>query len=453
MNKTLQAICLSALCLLTGFANAANKFVRTDATGRNDGSDWSNAYTALPSSLVRGDTYYLADGNYGSRTFADANSGTAVITVKKATDADHGTDTGWSSSYGDGQAVFGRWQIYTDYYVFDGQRRNADWHLGATSQYGIKVAGDGPVRLDNGGGSGGDNLTFRFIDIQGGGRDTGSGDDVIYGLAGNSNITFQYCALHDSDRTIFLMRGNWRNLLVDHTYIARNTSTPAIHGELLSMTDSTDVVWSNNVMEDIEGTGFIVGINGGVAQNWRIFGNVAVHTASYRSGAGRRGGNNVGVAGFVFVANDASNNNTGNNFLVYNNTLIDIQGTWSGVVIQKGSGNEVRNNIWYNSVRTNNSISGSISHNWYYNTVQDGDSTSSKVVCSSGCDIFVSLAGKDFRLKAATASGQALSSPMNMDTNGVARGADGNWDRGAFEFGSGGVAPVAVAPPTNVTVR
>jgi hypothetical protein len=457
MNKTLRAITVTALCLVASLAQAANKYVRTDATGRNDGSDWTNAYTALPSSLVRGDTYYLADGNYGARSFSDANSGAAVITVKKATDTDHGTDTGWSGSYGDGQAVFSRWLIYTDYYVFEGQRRNADWYTGATSQYGIKVVGSGPVRLDNGGGNGGNNLTFRHVDIQGGGRDTGAGDDVIYGLTGNSNITFQNCALHDSDRTIFLMRGNWRNLLVDRSYMARNTSSPANHGELLSMTDSTDAVWSNNVMEDIEGTGFIVGINGGVAQNWRIFGNLAIHTPAYRSGAGRKGGNNVGVAGIVFVANDSSNNNTGNNILFYNNTMIDIVGTWSGVVIQKGSGNEVRNNIWYNSVRTNNSFSGPMSHNWYYNTQQDGDSSTTKMVCSSSCDIFASMAGKDFRLKAATAAGQALAAPMNVDAFGNARGGDGNWDRGAYEFGGGGGGaaplPAVVAPPTNVTVR
>jgi hypothetical protein len=453
MKKSLLSITLVLLCMATGIAHAANWYVRPDATGRNDGSDWANAYTSLPSSLVRGDTYYLADGNYGSRVFADPNNGSAVITIKKATNADHGIDVGWSSGYGDGQAVFRSWQIHTDYYTFEGQRRNVDWHTGATSQYGIKVAGDRPVRLDNGGGVGGDFLTFRHVDIQGGGRDTGSGDDVIYGLTGNSNITFQNCALRDSDRTIFLMRGNWRNLLVDRTYMARNTSTPAIHGELLSMTESTDVVWSNNVMEDIEGTGFIVGINGGVAQNWRIFGNVAIHTAAYRAGTGRRGGNNNGVAGFVFIANDASNNNTGNSIHVYNNTIVDIQGTWSGVVIQKGSGNEVRNNIWYNSVRTNNSISGTFSHNLYVNTVQDGDGTSSKVVCSGACDIFVSPASKDYRLKAPTVAGQALSAPMNVDVNNVVRGADGIWDRGAFEFGSSNAAPTLLVPPTGVVVR
>jgi hypothetical protein len=437
------------LCAIT--AQAAIRYVRPGATGNGNGSDWTNAYPALPASLVRGDTYYLADGNYGQRTFADANSGTAEITVKKATETDHGTSVGWSASHGDGQAVFTGWNVHTDYYVFDGQRRNVDWQTGATSQYGIKVAGTGPLRLDNGGGVGGDNLTFRYVDIQGGGRDTGAGDDIVYGLTGNSNITFQYCALHDSDRTIFLMRGNWRNLLVDHSYMARNTSTPAIHGELISMTDSTDVVWSNNVMEDIEGTGFIVGINGGVAQNWRIFGNVFMHSAAYAADTGRKPGHNFGVSGAVFIANDASNNNTGNNILFYNNTLINIQGLWSGVIIQRGTGNEVRNNLWHGSVRTNNSFSGSISHNWYFNTAQDGDATASKVVCSSACDIFASITGKDFRLKAPTAAGQSFAAPINVDPLGRVRGADGTWDRGAHEFTTSTIP--ALAPPSNLTVR
>lgn len=451
MNKTTRSCCLVALCLLTGMAYAANRYVRPDAVGRGDGSDWVNAYTALPSSLVRGDTYYLADGSYGSRVFSDANSGTAVITIKKAIDADHGTDVGWSSTYGDGQAIFRSWKIYTDYYVFEGQRRNADWYAGATSQYGIKVAGSSPLRLDNASGTGGDNLTFRHIDIQGGGRDTGYGDDVVYGLTGNSNVTFQNCALRDSDRTIFLMRGNWRNLLVDRSYMARNTSTPAIHGELLSMTDSTDVTWSNNVMEDIEGTGFIVGVNGGVAQNWRVFGNVFVHSAAYAADTGRKPGHNWGVSGVVFVAHDPTNNNAANNFQVYNNTIVNIQGTWSGIVILNGSGNEVRNNIWYGSVRTNNSGLSAISHNWYFNTAQDGDLSLTKTVCTSGCDVFTSISGSDFRLKVAVGGGMALGAPFNVDANGVARGGDGAWDRGAYEFGV--TAPPLLQPPTNLIVR
>ena len=446
MQRFLRLAAAAAVAL-PFVANAAVHYVRPGATGTGNGSSWTNAYPKLPSTLVRGDTYYLGPGNYGSHVFQDANSGTSTITLIRATNFNHGAATDWNTTWNSGAAVFSNWQIYTDYYVFNGQRRNSDWQLGTTSNYGIRVAGAGPVRLDNGMGTGADHVTFRFVDFQGGGRDTGNGDDVIYGLSGNSYLTFQYCALHDSDRTIFLMRGNWTNVTVDHSYIARNTSTPATHGEMVSMTDTTNITFSNNVMEDIEGTAFIAGMNGGLAQHWRIFGNTVTHTATYRADTGRKAGHNFGVSGFVYIANDSSNNNVGNDIQMYNNTLVNIQGTWSGMVVQKGSGNISRNNVWYASVRTNNSFGTGavISHNWYYNTLADGDSSTSKTVCTANCSIFKDLANRNFRLNASTPAGYTLGAPYTVDQAGVTRGITGNWDRGAFQY-SGSALSTSAAP-------
>ncbi len=437
---------IGLLCVLTaitgmasGVSEAATKYVRTGATGNNSGSDWTNAYNGLPSALTRGDTYYLANGSYGSYTFDDANSSATTITIKKATGSDHGTDTGWSSGYGDGQAVFSGWQIYTDYYVFDGQVRNTDWRTGGVNQYGITT---GNTRIDNGSGTGGDNLTFKYIDIHGGGRDTGRGDDVIYGLSSNSNITFQNCALRDSDRTIFLTRGNPQNWLVEYSYIARNASSAATHGEIMSSTDSDTFTWRYNAIEDPEGTAVWAFINNGTATNWKIYGNTIIHTASY---------SREGIAGSIFCANDASNNNTCNNFYIYNNTIANIKGTYSGFVIQKGTGNFIQNNNWYASVRTGGT-GGTAGGNWYYNTVADGDSTSSKQVCSSNCDIFVNLTNRDFRLKTATPAGMVLSAPYNVDPNNTTRGSDGSWDRGAFEYGGTVSASTTLSAPSNLRI-
>src|SRR5687768_13295730 len=83
------------------------RYIRAGAVGARDGSDWSDAYPALPATLIRGAIYYVADGTYGGYTFDDATSGTALITIRKATVDDHGTATGWQDSYGDGQAIFG----------------------------------------------------------------------------------------------------------------------------------------------------------------------------------------------------------------------------------------------------------------------------------------------------------------------------------------------------------
>src|SRR5437870_5513644 len=87
-------------------ARAADHFVRQGATGTGSGSDWTNAYTSLPAALTRGDTYYVADGTYSGYTFNYPASGTALITIKKATVANHGTAVGWLDTFGDGVATF-----------------------------------------------------------------------------------------------------------------------------------------------------------------------------------------------------------------------------------------------------------------------------------------------------------------------------------------------------------
>ncbi len=409
---------------------SADHYIRQGAAGVASGADWANAWPSLPTVLIRGDTYFIADGQYPGYTFDDAESGSLTITILKATPDAHGTSAGWLDAYGDGQAVFGAWEVHTDFYVFDGRQRNIRWETGATNLYGLRVkVGDGKaIRLDDGGGNGGDDLVFRYIDVEGGGRDTDdSGSDVVYGLTGNRNITFQYCALHDSNRTILLMRGNWQNLIVDHCYLARNASSPAIHGEIVSTTDSQDVTFSNNIIEDPEGTAVWAFLNDGLATNWRIFGNVILHSPGY---------DREGISGVIFCANDASNSNTCNAFTIVNNTLWGIKGLWSGFVIQAGVGHRVQNNLWYSSVRTANSFDGVISHNWYYATLQDGDSDPTSVVCVTACDVFIDAPGRDFRLKAATAAGTPLSAPFTVDPDQKPRGADGFWDRGAYEYGA-----------------
>src|SRR4030043_1400540 len=108
LMKVMLILMLVLVVLLAGVFDIQAQtvyYVRAGATGANNGSDWNNAFTTLPATLVRGTTYYIADGNYASYTFDDAVSGTTLITVKKATVADHGTETGGVSTYGDGQAV------------------------------------------------------------------------------------------------------------------------------------------------------------------------------------------------------------------------------------------------------------------------------------------------------------------------------------------------------------
>ena len=64
---------------------------------------------------------------------------------------------------------------------------------------------------------------------------------------------------------------------------------------------------------------------------------------------------------------------------------------------------------------------------------------------------FVNYAGGNYRLAAPTSAGETLQTPFNSDLSGAIRGADGVWDRGAFEYGSGGPLPPP-NPPTALRV-
>ena len=124
MNLKATALVVTLL-FAAGAAHSADRYIRQGATGAGNGSDWTNAFTDLPTSWVRGDTYWIADGTYSARTLNTPVNGTAVITIKKATAASHGTSTGWSAAFGDGQAVInGAVVITTSYWTFDGTSRN-----------------------------------------------------------------------------------------------------------------------------------------------------------------------------------------------------------------------------------------------------------------------------------------------------------------------------------------
>lgn len=163
-------------------------FVRQGATGSGDGSDWTNAFTDLPATLVRGDTYYVADGTYAKYTFDDAVSGTANVTVLKATASRHGTDTGWQSGYGDGSATFGPLQVRTDYTVIDGQAASGFIVAGEFQGSAVSIGAD-HVTLAN------TEIDGKFV-ADSGGQHTG-GSCTGLDIGGASNVTVQGVHVHD----------------------------------------------------------------------------------------------------------------------------------------------------------------------------------------------------------------------------------------------------------------
>src|SRR5262249_14384505 len=116
----------------------------------------STAYSDIPATVVRGDTYYIASGSYGAHQF-NALTGTAYVYLIKAvvpsgtqTAAQaHGAASDWNDSYGSGPAVFSStgavWTIQMTYLSIEGMTGSG------SSNYGIQLIssgtteGNGPV--------------------------------------------------------------------------------------------------------------------------------------------------------------------------------------------------------------------------------------------------------------------------------------------------------------------
>lgn len=435
------------LCLGGISALSQNSYcVRAGATGSGNGSDWNNAYPSLPATLQRGATYYIATGTYGSYRFDDAVSGTNLITIKKAIATDHKTDTGWVASYGEGQAVWnGPLDFDTDYWVFDGQTRNdADWF--SASGYGFTIYhnnNDQQIRM----GSQGRCISYvqlRNTHLQAlntplsttvTGRRYGL-DLYTYGGTGTSRgLVVHKCFFQYGNVPIFAsgntgMNGN-DGMLVEYSAFDDTRSNGANHGEAMSCYYTVQrLVVRYNKFRGVAGTA-IVAIGGGnsTVDGFEFYGNVV-----WNSDIGD------GVVGFSETARSIFSNAK-----IYNNTIGDkASGFNNGVAIMQGSNNQVYNNLWFNcNVGFWQGPGTTCSHNAYTWSFSEANAQ-----INVPTSIFVNYAGDDFRLAAPTTVGSPLASPYNKDLLTNTRGADGVWDRGAYEYtGIADTTPPAISNP------
>lgn len=419
------------LCImLSTSASAANFYVRQGASG--DGSNWANAFGSLPPTLQRGSTYYVADGVYSGATFDTPSSGTMVVTIKKATGVDHGTDTGWQGSYGDGQAEFRATgtvlTFETPYWVFDGQ-------VGAgQSGYGFKVTvtgmGDAArgIRLLQG------YITISHTEITSAnpaGVSTDSKQDGIYTTAAAANsVTISHNYIHEWKRCAILVSGT-TGWTIENNFIYHTYSTSGAHGQAIQFGPGavSNMTIRHNTFKDTHGTGVIVYLDNSF-DDIRIYGNLFWHTGEPAA---------IGINS-TSQAIGSTNGDTATNIKIHNNTFIGMKGrspTPSGAIDNNGTavGNEAYNNVWYDCVVTFDGTAHD--YNWFYMS-----GSQSEVHGQNGTgDPFINRMNGDFRLISTTLGGMSLPTPFNVDRLGAIRGGDGTWDRGAYEFGSSSLAP------------
>lgn len=402
-----------------------------------DGTSWAKAWKQIPVDsngrpvLSRDTTYWFGAGNYGIHDIIKPADGAKYIIYKKATTSEHGpSNEGWDEPIGDGQAIFTRLYFRAQYFIFDGTSGSG------TSGHGFKVfrTGDNQMLTQ----IEANDVTIKHVEIT---NETvifmacGTG---IYAVSGNYNITFQYNYIHDVQDPITTRGCN--TILAEHNYIARNNSEPTAHSEAWSDQGSNNVSIRYNIFEDIEGTGYIVVLDGGAgvrtSDNWQIYGNVFFYSEGNPS-------NRIGISNGVICC---INNQNCTNWKIYNNTIANITSEWSARIqfVAQGINNEVKNNIWFcnkgvsckNAIHVNVNIAD---YNWYSYSIAHTRETNEQI---SNVNPFQNIGAKNYRLRLRTGSGINLGPPYNVDMDGRVRG--GIWDRGAFQFGDS-----ALTPPPN----
>lgn len=461
------------IILAPSIAFAADHYVREGASGANNGADWADAYTTLPATLTRGDTYYVADGSYSSYGFDDATSGSTLITIKKAIESDHGTSIGWSSTYGNGQAVF--WNVIafkTSYYVFDGNGTHTI-PSDNTNDYGFKISSNsstnilGIVRIGTAGNTP-SNITIKYVHVYNttnGSINNGTVSVRWYPGQTETYIKLQNCFFENSGKD-GLQISQSSYILVEKSYIKRlgrlYAGSPDYHGQTVQIFYGGDnIIFRWNIFEANEGQGLIqiAGVNN-PTENVRFYGNVVF--VDYGKSPSTPGFN---ISGGIF--GNAWRKNSVNNIYVYNNTIVNIGGDGEGVArfpnIGPGSNWYSYNNLFYNNVST--SYSGWDGYGYH---ASGGSSTAGGTNEQVGlkASIFTNYTSNDFRLASATDAALTLSFQgwwdttdsffgyldSDLDMYGNIRGSDDNWDRGAFEF-SGTIDTTAPSEPTGLSVQ
>jgi len=412
--KNLYSVCV-ILILVAELCFSATHYVRAGASG--NGSDWNNALDKLPNRLKRGDTYYLADGTYPGRAFSDV--GTDIITIKKATASDHGTNTGWNSDYGNGTAEFkGTLSFGTGYYTFDGQ-----WGTGKTSQYGFRIntAPGGQSKSIKNTQNGTNYLTFKHFEFRHNSNASSSSNDGIYFPKYRAtNLTLSHVYIHTLSRTpIYITKIH--NCLFEYLYI-NEYGVGGQHTEVIAARECNNMIIRHSTFEKIVSTG---GLVFGNCNNVDIYGNVF-----WKGGGG---------GGPIYMW---SRTTGGGNFRVFNNTFVDIN---RGIRLL-GTGNQIYNNLFYNNNYNASIGGGSHDYNTFIKCVFRGklSLSSNEKNFPSGSDPFVNYSKQDFRLKTPTDPGKTLASEFNKDMFGKVRGSDGVLDRGAIEYDPGQVTNIKI---------
>lgn len=482
------------LLVLAGsaIASAACHTVTPAGLGTKSGADWNNSCAGFtgscaPSSMVRGDTYFVGAGNYGSTqyVFNKADSGSLIITIQSPTTANNCTSTGWNASTMQGQAQFAPMEFTSDYWTINGSYRSTatgnpwqDWNN--TSGYGIYVNNTNAVSgflnqcsicFTQGHGN---NIILEYVDAKGSGSMATSTPanpcdfGVWWQYGPFNNVYIGYSHFHDTGAAPNLLVDDVSNLTIEYNWIERDDYISNCHSEGIGLRSEGFTVNNQyiryNFVENTPGTAPFIGTPGSVGgdkSNVWIYGNVVFYNEA--EGTGQPYGGGDGVIDFCCENNPDM---VYTDVYIYNNTFANLDINSQGQSISVGAGwpdsvntMYIQNNLWYNSSTpassplsctptTGGSCTGVTQSP---NLGPSADPFVNDSVKSAGAD--------NYNLKAHTTAGVTLSSSnppgctpnvncVNVDMSGTIRGSDGVWDQGAFQLAGG---PTGPNPPTGLS--
>lgn len=419
----MKPVALILVCLAAVTAHAANHYIVSGGTGAQTGNDWSNALAAVPASPVRGDTYWMASGSYPSLDLTTSIPGTAYIYFRKATAGDHGTDTGWQSSYDNGPAAFSGYQgvqFASGYYDFEGVTGSGKSGYGF-SFYSYTTNNSAIIVYH---GNVAPALRFHHCEAYaiGGppfGAAVSSATPVSFSTGSGDGHLLDHCYIHDGGGGLVSL-GYISNVTIQNCYFFQlNSGSGSIHPNGIVCPGNNHTI-RYNVFENIAGsdvidTGDPSGVNGLYVYG-NIFWNSGASWAQLAKGIVATTG--TATADFnVYVYNNTSYGLVGN-----------VTGVWGGNYPPQGGNFVVMNNIWQNCQNL-----GSFPYCVMANNVLNTPGPT-----------FVNAPAGDFHLVANTANGTTLPSPFDTDPDGITR-VPGAWSLGTYQF-------VASGNPGNVTM-
>src|SRR3989344_5005485 len=426
------------------------KYIRPGATGTATGSDWTNAYTSIPTTLTRGTTYYLAGGGttYPITTL-NAGTGTTRAKVLKATAADHGTETGWNSNYA-GVATFNAPLIISGQYItLDG----GEWK-------GIKLNPNGNTTscpscgmLDLG--SNGDYAVIRNMNLEG---TYYGGFAHTVGINEATDPTFEYVYLNKTYYEDHFGGDPVGTLTIRNSYISmpnppNNGDDPNdpphrdIHNPYTSDT-GFGLVFENNIVEDIYLFGCFLQ-DEVVEKNFVIRNNVFTTSghAMFRLGSGNGGIGNVTMDNNIF--HNVLNHEVTSSKVTERNNIFVVTGSWEDEFGSKNFEDGVSKSVLHATAGTSitNLFEKDKTARWQAGTGNIKATLAEinfvNIDNPLGADGKPGTDDDGFRFKAnasgvvtssALGAGTNLSSVFTKDIEDDTRPAIGAWDIGPYEY-------------------